>query len=645
MKIESALLKLTAFTLSTVNGSGQSSLPEKPNILFITTDYQAGTDVPWETPLLKMPVLAGMAEEGVILSKHYCTAPVSMPSRYTIITGMYPHYHGEWDNNSVWVPDGTPILMEELRKSGYYTAAVGKMHFFPWDRDVGYDKWISAERKGNSAADSVRQDDYARFLRKAGLTRASYLNLQNSGEIYGVYDWPFADSLHIDHYVGTEASKLIDSKKAGPWFMWVSFNGPHNPWDPPARYSEPYKDAPLPKAVWEKGELAAQPYDYTVLRYNYTRKVSDLLDENPSKRDYYIQQIRAGHYGGLTFIDEQLGKIVQALKETGELDNTVIIFTADHGSHLGDHDLIHKGTHHEKSARVPMVIWFGKNFVKGERSGYSAHVDIMPTILDLAGAPIPESIEGKSLVPMLLGKTEGDDHAVVEIRNNYSWVSDEFIFGIFPSSREEVLVDRINDPNELGNYINDPSYRKIADSLRTLLYNFHPPIRDQFAAGVSHPPLPSTLELGNGEQSQPAKTPYLGGKPFTLEVDFNTETNYRGAFVTFYEGNLQGFELKTDGEKLLIGFRKFGKDTILSTDAKFVMGDNSVLITLDKAGTMTVSINGGKKKKFTTPWPMPLQGGAERYLNGIWFSGKRAPVRFAPIINVIENEEQISVRS
>jgi hypothetical protein len=265
----------------------------------------------------------------------------------------------------------------------------------------------------------------------------------------------------------------------------------------------------------------------------------------------------------------------------------------------------------------------------------------MPTILELAGAHVPESLEGKSLVPMITGETEGDDHAIIEIRNNYTWISDKFIFGVFPSTREEVLVDRINDPQELKNYAADPSYSKIADSLRTLLYNFHPPIRDHFADGVSHPPLPSDLTLGNGEQSQPAKTPYLGGKPFTLEVDFNTETYYRGAFVTFYEGTLHGFELKTDGEKLLIGFRKFGKDTILSTDAKFVMGDNSILITLDKAGTMRVSINGGKKKKLATPWPMPVQGGAERYLNGIWFSGKRAPARFVPIINVIENEEDI----
>jgi arylsulfatase len=483
MKVESGFIKLTAFALATVNGSGQSSFPQKPNILFVTTDYQAGSDVPWETPLLRMPVLAGLSEEGVVLSKHYCTAPISMPSRYTLITGMYPHFHGQWDNQSVWVPDGTPILMEQLQSSGYYTAAVGKMHFFPWDREVGYNKWISADRKGNSAADTVRKDDYARFLGKAGLSRASYLNLQDSGEIYGVYDWPFADSLHIDHFVGEMASDLIAEKKSDPWFLWVSFNGPHNPWDPPARYSSVYKDTTVSRAVWEPGELISQPYDYTILRYNYTRKISDLIDENPEKRDHYVRQIRAGHYGGLTFIDEQIGKIIEALRETGELDNTVIIFTSDHGAHLGDHDLIHKGTHYERSARVPMVIWFGSNLTSGERSGYSSHVDIMPTILEIAGAPIPESLEGKSLLPMIRGEAEGADHAIIEIRKNYSRISDEYIFGLFPATREEVLVDRVADPQELRNVAYDKKYSHVADSLRNLLYNFHPAIRNQMDAG------------------------------------------------------------------------------------------------------------------------------------------------------------------
>ncbi|MBE0676806.1 MAG: sulfatase-like hydrolase/transferase, partial [Bacteroidales bacterium] len=442
MKCQPKLLPLTAFTLAAVSGYGQSSQPHaRPNILFITTDYHAALDVPWETGIVKMPFLESLAEDGVVFSKHYCTAPISMPARYTLITGMYPHYHGEWDNQSTWIPDGTPVLMEQLSNSGYRTLGVGKMHFHPWDRDAGFDVWISAERKGNSAADTVRQDDYAGFLKKAGLSRASYLNLQGSGEIYGVYDWPFADSLHIDHYVGEQSRRLIEAGQESPWFMWVSFNGPHNPWDPPAAYSSLYLNDSVPEPVLAEGELRSQPYDYTDLRYNYTRRVVDMIDENPEKRIHFISRIRAGHYGGLTFIDEQLGKILTSLRETGQIDNTIIIFTADHGAHLGDHDLIHKGTHYDRSARVPMVIWFGNGIAGGTITGYSAHVDMMPTILDMAGAPIPESLEGTSLMPVIRGEKAGDDHAIIEIRNNYSRISDEYIFGVFPSTNEEVLID------------------------------------------------------------------------------------------------------------------------------------------------------------------------------------------------------------
>ena len=219
MRSEIALFSLAAVSAATSGEVEARDRENRPNILFITTDYHAGLDVPWETPGLEMPALAGLASGGIIFNKHYCTAPISMPSRYTLLTGMYPHYHGNWDNQSRWIPEGTPTMIEMLRENGYMTTAVGKMHFYPWDRDAGYDIWISAERKGNSAADTVRKDDYSRHLAGAGLSRASYLNLQAGAEIYGVYDWPFADSLHIDHYVGTQASRLIERIGESPWFL------------------------------------------------------------------------------------------------------------------------------------------------------------------------------------------------------------------------------------------------------------------------------------------------------------------------------------------------------------------------------------------------------------------------------------------
>jgi len=138
----------------------KKELPEKPNILFITTDYHAWEDVPELTPVLDMPALDRLYKEGVVFENHYCTAPVCMPSRYTIVTGTYPHTHGAWDNTSKWVPDESPILMEELKKAGYHTVGIGKMHFKPWERMAGYDERIIADGQGNWANDTLKQDDY-----------------------------------------------------------------------------------------------------------------------------------------------------------------------------------------------------------------------------------------------------------------------------------------------------------------------------------------------------------------------------------------------------------------------------------------------------------------------------------------------------
>jgi len=167
-----------------------------------------------------MPALDRLCKEGMVFTRHYSTAPICIPARYTWISGRYPHYHGAWDNIGRWLPEGTPVLMELLHKAGYQTLGVGKMHFNPWNREAGFDKWISAERKGNGQGDAQRIDDYARFLAQHGKTRWDYLKLQNEAGIFGVYDWPFDESLHIDHFVGSQAKGMIERNELKePFFM------------------------------------------------------------------------------------------------------------------------------------------------------------------------------------------------------------------------------------------------------------------------------------------------------------------------------------------------------------------------------------------------------------------------------------------
>lgn len=601
-------------------------LPERPNILLIMTDYQAGADIPGETPVLHMPNLENLSAEGIVFRNHICNAPICMPSRYSLISGRYPHYTGMWDNGSAWLPEGTPVLMEVLAELGYHTAGIGKMHFSPWERMAGFEHRITADRKGNWAGDTTRHDDYRNYLKAAGYDRYDYLSLQDSGEIYGLYDWPLADSLHIDHFVGEKAAGyLTELTQDKPWFVWVSFNGPHNPWDPPARYTEQYLGKDLPSAAWRKGELREHPLDITRTRYNYTRKVVDELDRRPEKRKEHIHRIRSAHYGGLSFIDEQVGKILGSLKRSKQLDNTVIIWTSDHGAHLGDHGLIHKGTHYDRSARVPFVLWWGRHIRPGERKGFSSHVDLMPTLIDLAGAHPGGELEGKSMREMISGSSEGASHAFVEILGSYSLISEDHIYGVFPPTREKVLIDRVKDPGEFSNLIHDPLYKRTADSLRNILYSFHPEIEAEFEQGDSLPLLPEQLILPGAGKQKGYGLPYLGGRSLSIEFSFYHRTGQEGPLLCFHEGRTHGLSLYVDDSGLHAGFRTFYEDRHFKIPGTVVDGTNSLHIELRRDGLCAVSLNGRGAPAFRTAWPMPVQEGHMHYLTGEWFIGRSAP--------------------
>ena len=341
---------------------------------------------------------------------------------------------------------------------------------------AGYDVRITAEGKKNGARDTLLQDDYALYLKEAGMTRWDYLKLQGSTSIYGVYDWPFADSLHIDNFIGNQSVRFIQKDSLPqPWFMWVSFCGPHNPWDPPARYTSPYLTMNLPKARSLPGELASKPPDHTRVRYNYTGRLPKYMESVPDSHDSIIHRIRAGHYGNLTMIDEQLGLIIESLKARMQLKNTLIVFSSDHGAHLGDHENIHKGTHYERSAHVPMIAWFPGFISPGRTNSFSAHVDLMPTFLNLAGIVPPESLDGEDLWPLMLDQNEViKPHVYNEIRGTYSIITHHYKLGITPGDSAADLYDREDDPDELHNLYGNEAYQPVIDSLLQLMAESRP---------------------------------------------------------------------------------------------------------------------------------------------------------------------------
>lgn len=625
------VITLFLAALFIISSSCSRQLPEKPNIILITTDYQAWEDVPELTPVLKMPAVDKLYREGLVFNNHYCTAPVCMPSRYTLVSGTYPHTHKMWDNGGKWLPEGSPVLMEELDKAGYTTVGIGKMHFKPWDRMAGFDKRIIADCQGNWAGDTLKQDDYYHYLKKAGKTRFDYLKYQDSTDLFGVYEWPMDDTLDIDYYVGEQTVRFIDSDTLDndPLFLWISFNGPHNPWDPPAELMNYYLEKELPAARYSEGDLDNKPYAHTITRYNYTRKVVDLIDKNPGKREEYIHRIRAGHYGGLTLIDQQVERIFSKLEEKGELDNTIIIFTSDHGTHLGDHDLIHKGTHYERSSRVPFVIWWPEALKPGEIDGFTSHVDLFPTLVELAGGRLPEGLEGRSYYDVLTGRESAPDTAVIEIIGNTALVTKDYKYGMYRQFREDDLYDRQADPGEFNNIAGREEYKDLVEQFREYLYRVDSTLEEDFKNAPEPGPLPAKVSLENGTSLSGSGCPYLGGKSFRITAEIKTDSKTSGPLLTNYEGP-HGFALFIDNSTLKMGFRKWNTDRIISL-AGLEPGLNNIELTLDMDGMLSLVLNGNKEGLYETPWPKPVQPGRKEYLTGVLSAGHSGPAWARPV--------------
>ncbi len=596
---------------------------KQPNILFITTDYQAGEDLPGqESPFLFMPHLEKLCNEGIVFDRHYCTASISIPARYTIITGQYPHTHGAWDNVGHWVPEGSPLFMKQLALHGYSVTGVGKMHFNPWYRLAGFDYRIDADRKGNVKADNDRLDDYAQFLAGHGLTRWSYLRKQSTADIFGVYDWPFSDELHIDHYVGEQTVHAIERSVTNcPWFIWSSFNGPHNPWDPPARCSDRYKRMDLPRARQKPGELQTKPLDHTRTRYNYTRAVVDRIDKAPpGEREELINRIRAGHYGGLSFIDEQIGRIVNALGKSGQLDNTIIIFSADHGCELGDHHNIHKGLFYERSARVPMVVWSPVRYCHRHIDSYSGHVDLFPTFLSMAGIEItPEltqQLEGADLTPVLneAGKP-GQQQAFNEIRGGTNIVTNDWKMSIYPSDGCGELYDRNNDPDELNNLYSDTGYISVRKELTERLVEFHPPLNDQI---VRMRPVvfnrQQVYKFNPGDHILPQDAPYQAGKAIRLSAVIHPDNNTweDGPVVACYVSVIHGYALYIKNGHLFFGFRRWGNDVLITSPNKLPLKTAQIGASVSRNGDLRLIVDGVVVSAGKVEGPLPVQEGHER---------------------------------
>jgi len=419
----------------------------QPNILFIITDQQRVDTVgAYGCGLGATPTVDRMAEQGIRFENAYCNNPLCMPSRASILTGRYPSVNGVRTNGCTAYPD-QQLLPELLKSAGYNTAAFGKVHYHPGSSEEADGYW--PEHRGSVQSgidltqpylgfDTIRlglghsevlpglheqslAEHHPDILDRSGTKNA--LTVPDELILNAQKIQTYQSAIPAEHYsTNWVADRTIEylEQVEGPFFAWCGFGDPHHPFNPPGEYWDRFRPEDMPPPAIREGELEAMPPHFHAFHYGeYAGKDTDgfLLGSDPYLRDGRVGIIRAAYMGMVALIDDAVARILATLEARGLMENTIVFFLSDHGELLGDHDLILKGAfHYQPLINVPLIA-YGPSVLSGGRvvEGPVGLMDLNPTILELAGAAIPEGTQARSMQDQLTGGSDrGFDHALIE---------------------------------------------------------------------------------------------------------------------------------------------------------------------------------------------------------------------------------------
>ena len=400
-------------------------MKQLPNILFITADQLRKDALGcYGNAAIQTPTIDRLAEQGVRFDQTFAAYPVCAPNRASIVTGRYPSVH-RLGSNGRRLPMDELTLMQVLRDQGYRTYGSGKMHFGPqWqfppdggamidpDPSTAIDPQPAEDEFPWYGFDSVcltedhRIGPYGEYLARHGYNVWDELHSASYPQ-HATVRSPFPEEHHQTTWITDRAIDYLEGQPSNqPFFLWASYVHPHHPFNPPAPYDTMYdpKDMPLP--VWHEAEVEGWPETYR--RKFFATGGDHEAVGMCNLKDEDWQRIKAYYYGMISLIDKNVGRLIDVLKTQGQLENTIVVFTADHGENLGDHRLLFKGTTYDCVTSVPLIV-SGPGIPRsgGTRDLLASSIDIMPTMLDLAGIQIPQPVpmQGVSLVPALSDET------------------------------------------------------------------------------------------------------------------------------------------------------------------------------------------------------------------------------------------------
>lgn len=426
----------------------------RPNILLIMTDeHRADCLGIAGHPVVQTPNLDAVAAAGVRFTRAYSACPVCVPARRTLLTGQRARTHGVFTD--IDAPLNAPTLPGELARAGYQTYLVGKLHMWPRRARYGFESadWADGPQAGID-------NDYQRFLRREGVTEPYASDAHGvGGNAWTARPWHLDERLHFTNWCADRALDFLDRRDPTcPFFLQLSFFHPHQPLTPPRFYYDRYMAMDVPEPY--VGEWARV--------FDGPARGTSLDSMRVSLEPALMKQYRAAYYGAINHIDDQVNRVLPRLPR-----NTIILFLSDHGEMLGDHQWTRKRNAFEPSARIPFFAHFPQSLDIPQQQ-IIAHLvelmDVMPTLLDAAGTPIPATVEGRSLLPLLRGATEwreylhGECSEIADIQSGMQFVTDgvwKYIW--FPGAGVEHLFHLAEDPREMVDLAPDPRY---ADHLR-----------------------------------------------------------------------------------------------------------------------------------------------------------------------------------
>lgn len=460
-------------------------MTDRPNILIIMADQLVAelTGV-YGHPVVRTPNLERLAKRGVRFDSAYCAYPVCSPSRSSLLSGRFASTNSAWDNAAPIASD-LPMLPHYLANAGYESALSGKMHFVGADQVHGFTKRLTTDMFPSTLAWTPNRNEVGRFVHPGNPDGPPIaIDYVNAGPVQWTEQLQFDEETHYRaiEYIRSrrttkQGSLQVPAGKAddGPWMLVASYHHPHEPFLAPQRYWDAYADDEIaPVRVKASPDLPRTVMDEWVDTLHGVANV-ELSDEAEEYRT------RRAYYSLVTYIDDKVGELLDALEESGHGDDTIVVFTSDHGDMLGERGMVQKRAFYEWSARVPLIIAGGPVAMKGATSDVPVSlIDIVPTLCEIVEVD-PVRQDGRSVAGELDGRPIDPDIPVfVEYHSEgvYApcWLRRKGSMKyVYVHGHGEQLFDLASDPDELRDLSAQADYADyVAKARAEILARFDP---------------------------------------------------------------------------------------------------------------------------------------------------------------------------